>query len=155
MSSKLGLDCKLYYLSTGTRTTWGSPAAAPENLTEIDNVQDLTLNLEHGEADLSTRESSWRQTGLALKDGSVEFTMLWDTSDAAFTAIKDAWLNKTNIALAILDGSKATVGTQGLWADFVVTSFGREEPLEEGVTVPVTVKPARSTVAPEWVTVAT
>lgn len=54
------------------------------------------LNLEKGEADLTTRASGgWRATEGTLKDASVEFEMVWDTEDAGFTAIKDAYFGGT------------------------------------------------------------
>ena len=53
-----------------------------------------------------------------------------------------------------MDGNIATVGSQGLQADFAITNFSRNEPLEEALTVSVTAKPTYSTVAPAWVTIA-
>lgn len=154
MAAKLGLDAKLYYLSTGTRAAWPG-SGAPANLEEITNVKDLTLNLEKGEADVTTRANSgWKATLPTLKDGSVEFEMVWDPDDTGFTAIQEAFINGTSIALAVLDGASTTVGSQGLWADFAVTNMSREEPLEEAIKAKVTVKPTYSSVAPEWVTVA-
>jgi hypothetical protein len=149
----LGLDAKIYRQTTGTRAAWPATGAAP-NLDELTNVKDVTINLETGEADVTTRGGNgWRQTAQTLKDGTVEFEMVWDPGDADFTAIKDAWLNGTNIALAVLDGDSATAGVQGLWADFQITNFSVSQPLEEATTVAVTAKPARSDVAPEWITV--
>lgn len=161
MAIKLGMNGKMYYLGTGSRATWGTPNAdgihegtAPAGLTEMGNVRDVTLNLEEGEADVTTRANNgWRATEPTLKEGSVEFEMAYDTADAGFTKILGAWLNRTVIAMAILDADKDTVGTMGLWADFKVISFTKGEPLEEGQTVSVTIKPAYSTVAPEWVEV--
>lgn len=142
MSFKLGLDCKLYE----NEGTWASPT-----WTERSNVRDLTLNLEKGEADLTTRANNgWRATVGTIKDASLEFDIVWDTEDAFFTALKDAYLNGTNIDLAAMDGAIATSGSQGLRAEWQVTSFSRSEPLEEGVTVSVTLKPAYSDNAPEW-----
>lgn len=155
MGSTVGYECKLYRLSTGTREAWPA-SGSPENLTEITNVRDATLNLEKGEADATTRAASgWRATKPTLKDGSVEFEMVWDTSDAGFTAIKDAYFNGTTIAIAVLDGDKDTNGTQGLWADFEVANFSRSEPLDDVVKANVSLKLAYSDVAAEWVTVAT
>lgn len=154
MSEVLGMNCKAYYLSTGTREAWSGSGS--ENLVEVDNIRDVTLNLETGEADTTTRgNDGWRSTAATLKDGSVEFEMLWDTSDAFFTAVKNAWLNGTNIACAFLDGARTTAGSEGLWADFRVTNFSRSEPLEEAVKVSVTLKLAYSTVAAAWVTTTT
>jgi hypothetical protein len=155
MAVKLGMDCKLYRQTTGTRAAWPASGAAP-NLDEVTNVKDVTLNLETGEADTTTRgNAGWRTTAATLKDGSVEFEMVGQDTDADFTAFQTAWLNKTSIACAVLNGGSTTAGVEGLWADFAVTNFSRSEPLEEAVAVSVTLKPYASTVAPEWVTVAT
>jgi hypothetical protein len=137
MAIKLGMNCKAYY---------GVAGATATNL--MPNVTDVTLNLEKGEADVTTRgNSGWRATVGTLKEGSAEFEMIWDTAEAGFAAIKDAYFNDTAIALAFLDG----VSGEGLDADFTVTNFTRTEPLEEAVKASVTVKPTYSTRAPEWV----
>lgn len=70
--------------------------------------------------------------------------------DADFIAIQTAFLAKTLVAMAFLDGAAATTGKQGFVANFAVTNFSRNEPLEEAVTVSVTLKP--STFA-QWYTV--
>lgn len=156
MAIVLGLNAKLYYLSTGTRATWNSPGPAPANLSELSDVKDVTLNLETGEADVTTRGGDgWRQTAATLKDGSIEFEMVWDPGDAGFTAILTAFLSNSDFAMVALDGAKDAVGSQGLWADFQITNFTRAEPLEEALMISVTAKPARSSVSPEWVVVAT
>jgi len=137
MSIRLGMQAKLYYGAAGATAT-----------TELTNVKDVTLNLEKSEADVTTRASNgWRATVATLKNGSVEFSMSWDTEDAGFTAIKNAYFNDEAIALAVLDGE----GGSGLDADFSVTNFTRNEPLEEAITVNVTVKPTYVTRAPTWV----
>jgi len=143
MGHKLGMNCKFYHSATLLSETSG-PDAVTWN--EIENVRDLTLNLETGEADITTRANNgWRATAATLKDGSIEFEMLWDTGDAAFGALKDAWANSTEIALAAMDGDIETAGSEGLAGNFTVTNFSRSEPLEEGVTVSVTVKPSSFT----------
>ena len=146
MSVRLGLDAKLYRNTADYVTpTW----------VEMGNTKDVTLNLEKGEADVTTRANQgWRATVGTLKDGSIEFEMVWDTEDAGFTAIKDAYFNNAAIAFAVMDGDIATAGSQGLQADFTITNFSRNEPLEEALTVSVTAKPTYSTVAPAWVTIA-
>ncbi|OQB75860.1 MAG: hypothetical protein BWX88_05392 [Planctomycetes bacterium ADurb.Bin126] len=56
--------------------------------------------------------------------------------DAGFTAIKNAFLVSGLIALKILDKA----GGQGPDGDFAITSFSRNEALEEAITVSVTAK---------------
>ena len=95
MSIRLGMQAKLYHGAAGATAT-----------TELSNVKDVTLNLETGESDVTTRASNgWRATIATLKNGSVEFTLIWDTEDAGFTAIKNAYFNNTAIALAVLECS--------------------------------------------------
>ena len=64
--------------------------------------------------------------------------MLWDTADANFTAIKDAFFNGTSVEFAVMDGDIATAGSQGLRASMAITAFSRNEPLEEAMSVSVT-----------------
>lgn len=142
MAIKLGMQAKLYFKTGGV----GGGGA----WTEMTNVKDVTLNLEAGEADVTTRANNgWRATIATLRDGSVEWEMVWDTADAGFTAIKNAYFNGAIIGLSVMDGDIAS--GQGLQADFSITNFSRSEPLEEAMTVSVTAKPTYSTSAPTWV----
>lgn len=145
MGVKLGLDAKLYR-NTGTH---GSPT-----WNEVTNVKDLTLNLEAGEADVSTRgNGGWRANIATLKDASLEFEMVWDTADDDFTAIRTAFLTNGSIEFAVLDGASTVAGSQGLRALMAITNFSRSEPLEEAISVSVTAKPTYSEDPPEWMTV--
>ena len=115
------------------------------------NVKDLTLNLESGEADVTTRANNgWRATAATLKDGSIEFEMLWDTEDEGFGAIQTEYFENGSIEFAVMDGDITVVGTQGLRATMSITSFTRNEPLEEAISVSVTAKPTYAANAPEW-----
>lgn len=142
----LGLDARLYR-NTGTsqNPTWVA----------INNVKDLTITIEKGEADATTRASGgWKQTVPTIKDATVEFEMVWDPSDAGFTAIQTAFFNNEGIELAAMDGplpppQGKTV--QGLRALFGVQKFSRNEPLEEVLTVSVTLKPTYGS-TPQWFT---
>ena len=146
MSVKLGMDAKLYFCAAGIggTPTW----------TLLANVKNVTLNLQKGEADVTTRANNgWKATAGTLKEGSIEFEMVWDTSDAGFTAIQTAYFNNTLIGVAAMDGAIATVGSQGLWADCMIIDFSRGEPLEEAISVKVTAKPTYSANPPIWKTV--
>ena len=128
----LGMNAKIYQ---------GTAAAAIGSLAELTNVKDVTLNLEAGEADVTTRANSgWRGTAASLRQASVDFDMVWKPGDTGFDAIKDAFLASTTIELAILDGSSVVSGNQGLKGTFGITSFSRSEPLEEAISVSVSAK---------------
>ena len=137
MAVKLGMTCKAYY---------GVAGSIAANL--MPNVTDVTINLSTDEADATTRgNNGWKATVGTLKEGSIDFTMIWDTDESGFTAIKNAWLDSEAVALAFLDEENG----EGLDADFSITNFTRNEPLKEVVTVSVTAKPTYSTRSPEWV----
>ncbi len=136
MAIVLGLNAKLL------RGTAGSQANV-----EVKNVKDLTLNLESGEADVTTRATGgWRASAATLKEASLEFGILYDTEDADFQAFQSAYFGNTPLSLFITDGSGG-----GLDADWSITGFTVEQPLEEAVSVSVTAKPTASTRAPAWV----
>ena len=141
MAIKKGLDCKLF------RGTAGSAAT-----TLMKNVKDVTLNLETSEADITTRAANgWKQTAPTLKDGTLEFEMLKDPDDADFSTFNQAYFADTALSMFISDGSG-----NGVEGDFVITNFSEEEPLEEAVSVKVTMKPTNiggsSGRAPAYVT---
>lgn len=145
MGVRLGMDGRLYR-NTGT---YAAPIWA-----EIGNVKDLTLNLEKGEADVTVRSNGgWSAKVATLKEGSVEMSMVWNTEDPGFNAIKDAWFNNTPIEMAVLDGPVNVPGSQGLRASFAVIKFGREENLTEAMNVPVSLKPTLAEHPPEWMVV--
>ena len=136
MAVVLGLDAVLYRGTSGTKAT-----------TEVTNVKDLTINLESGEADVTTRATEgWKAAVATLKEGSLEFGMLYDTADADFQAFQSAYFSNTPMALFVSDGA----GT-GLDADFSITGFNITQHLEQAMTVSVQAKPTASTRAPPWV----
>jgi predicted secreted protein len=143
VSTRLGMDAKLFR-NTGS---FGSPVWV-----EIQNVKDVTLSLEKGEADVTTRANGgWRATVGTLKEGSIEFQMVWDTEDANFTAIQEAFFDNTALELAVMDGPMTDPTSQGLRASFEVFTFTRNEALEEAILVDVSVKPTYSANPPAWI----
>ena len=138
----LGMNAKIYQ---------GAAGAALGALTEMGNVRDVTLNLEAGEADITTRANSgWRATAPTLRECTAEFEMVWKPADAGFNAVKTAFLTSATLELAILDQDKATAGAQGPKGSFSITSFSRNEAMEEAITVSVTAKLAEFD---QWVVV--
>jgi len=138
----LGKDAKIYQ---------GTAGGELSTLTEMDNVKDVTLTLEAGEADVTTRANSgWRATAPTLRECTCEFEMVWKPGDTGFDAIKGAFLGGTTLELAILDQARDVAGAQGPKGSFSITGFSRSEALEEAITVSVTAKLAEFD---EWVEV--
>ncbi|MCY2923845.1 MAG: phage tail tube protein [Planctomycetota bacterium] len=139
----LGMNAKIYQ---------GAAGAALASLTEMANVKDVTVNMEAGEADVTTRgNSGWRAKAPTLRECTVEFEMVWKPGDSGFEAMKDAYLAGTTVELAALDGGKSVSGSQGPKGSFSITGFNRKEPLEEAISVSVT---AKLDVWDQWVKVA-
>ena len=137
----LGMNGKLYYDATALLDT---PDTGDWTL--ITNATNVTTSTETGETDVTTRANSgWRATATTLKDATIELELLYKAVDLAFDALEAAWEAGTEIAIAAMDGLIATVGSKGLAGNFIVSSFTRSEPLEEGMTVTVTLKPSSFT----------
>jgi hypothetical protein len=155
----VGLQGVAYYLSSGTRASWGSLtagvaiAAAPSNLVAVPSIRNCNLGLNVGEADASSRASLVKLTVLALEEWQVELEIPYNPTNTDYIFLQAARIQRITIAMAFLDGPKATSGSFGIWADFVVTGFGRDEPLEKEMMVKATLKPTSSAVAPQWVQV--
>lgn len=137
MSAKLGTTAQLSY--TGSHTL-------------ISNVRDLKLVMDKNEADVTTRANAgWKATLDGLKDATVEWESIWDSTDTALAAILSAFLNNTTLAFQVMDGAYGTSGSQGLVGTFTVTKFERDEPLTEGMKISIAIKPAYGT-TPSWYT---
>lgn len=141
MAIRIGIEAKLYRnTGSGGSPTWS----------EITNAREVTLNLEAAEVDATRRGSGgWREILSGLKDASIEFELVYDPEDAHFQAIKDAYFQNDTLEIAALDAPVAENG-EGLRAVMSVINFSRNEPLEEVLTVNVTLKPAPNETPPSW-----
>lgn len=157
----IGVDGKVYYLTTGTRATWGTAnsdgvheGAAPGNLTEISNVADVVMPIEKERSEITRRtHGGWKAYKGTLKDVEIELSMLHKPTAADYIAMQKAFLTGGTIALALLDGGKATTGSTGLWADFEVVAMNKGEEIAGAQTMNFTLVPGDSAVPPEWVEV--
>jgi hypothetical protein len=133
----LGKDAKLMYAAAVV----GTPATTPAGMTVIGNVKDLSADFSAGEADVTTRgNGGWRATLATLRESTITFGMVWDTEDAAFTAIQTAFLTSGLVGFAVLDQLADTTGSQGLIGNFSITNFSQSQNLEEAQMVDVTIK---------------
>jgi len=127
MQTVIGLNAKLYY------GTAGQTAAA-----ELNIVKDVTITMETEEADITARASGgWKNTVPFLKSAAVEFEMIYDPSDAGFTALRNAYWNGTYISLFVSDGSG-----NGLSCDAGVYSMRIRQRLENVITAEFVCKTA-------------
>ena len=121
MAYKLGLDCVL--------TVGGS---------QIKDAKDVTLNIERGDADVTTRNANgWRAHMGTLKDASIEFELL--TGGDSFSTLLSMFTGRTKAAVAVSGGNLSFSATM------VVTNFSASQPLEDAESVPVTLRPAQGT----------
>ena len=144
MKNKHGYEGAIYIQTDGV--------AGSAGWSEVTIARDVNLNLGHTEGDFSSRGGEWKATEPGMKEASIDIQILWDTDDARFTELRDAWLNKTALGVRILDGDESTPGSEGLKADFKVFDFGRPEPLEGQMVCNLTLKPCRSVTEPDWET---
>lgn len=138
ITAHLGLDAKAYHGTAGTTADQ-----------EMENIREVTLNVERGEADASVRGGQgWRSTVPVLRDGTAEFVMLFDPADTAFQEIQAAFFQQNQpIALMFLHAENG----DGLDADWHIFNFSRPEPLEDVLVVNVTAKVYTGERVPVWV----
>ena len=116
MAYKLGLNCTLTVDSV-----------------EITHAKDVTINVESGDADVTTRASNgWREHMPTLLDASIEFEVLTGGADAA----KLATLFNSGAGVPVVIGG----GNFSLTAKMVVANFSGSQPLENAESASVTLR---------------
>lgn len=144
-SPTLSENAKLY-INSGTYAspTWD----------EVTLVKDVQLNMEKGEADVTTRASGgYTETADGLISATIDFGILYDTTDTEFNSLRSAFTGKTSVEVLVLDGDQSTTGNQGLRATCMVKTFNRSETLGEALMVDVSLLPtSNSDSAPSWFT---
>ncbi len=139
--TRIGLECKLYYNSgTYSVPVWN----------EVVNAKDVTVPLTKGEAETSRRGTTWKTRKGTLKDASIDFQLVQEDNDAAFTALLDSYINSTPIELLALNGPIDEVGSQGLRAVCEVFNFQDGQALESAVQYDVSCKPTPAANDPSW-----
>lgn len=134
----LGKDAALYFSDTSLNGT--NTETVLGTATEITNVMDLSVDMSADFVDITTRADAaagFKTQAQTYKNASATFDAKWIPDDTAFTALMNAWLNNTTVAMFILDQKKTVVGAQGLVGNFFV-SMSKEEPLTDIQKVSVT-----------------
>jgi hypothetical protein len=150
MSCELGLDAKFYYeaaLEAGTLAT--------ASWVEVDLARDVSTSASADEADTSDRRSVFKTTCPSLLTLESSLQMTYENGDTKIKALRDQFLARKPILIAVMDGPIATTGSEGFvfWANIYSNDFA--QPLTDGCTVDVTFRPAvpptgDATTTPQW-----
>jgi hypothetical protein len=125
MQYRLGENGKIYYTaSLATSMTYTLPT------TTADNVKDVKVGAKTDTPQYDTRASKVKQYAASMQDLNVTFAIKVPgagTTDAAYTAFRDAWKNGTEIAVYALTDDKSITGAEGPAGNFIVADFSIEE----------------------------
>lgn len=122
----LGENAKVYYSATlATSTTYTVPS------TTADNVKDVNVGAKHDTPEYTTRANGGKkQYAASLTDLTTTFKIkvpATGVTDAAYTAFRDAWKNKSEIAVYALTYAKDLTGAEGPAGNFIVSDFSIDE----------------------------
>lgn len=157
---RAGIECKLYYQTTVAATF---NVTAPVLITE---VQDLNVTLNKTSIDISSRASLYKAKISGLIECAIGFSLQYnaDPDDTIFTAMRQAFFNRSVWHWAVLDNIIATPGpsgAQGLTMPGEIMEFPIDQPLEDGMKIDVVVGLSRvktgspaALVDPAWLIVA-
>lgn len=137
---------------TGRPSDTPTPSKHFQNVvwTEIENIQDLSVDAESESVDTTTRSEAkkgWSSKVNTTKQGKITTTMRWKPGDAVFDKLRAAWLFNKEISILDLDGPRTETGAQGLTGNFTV-SFSKKKPVKGIMTVDVTLEVSAY---PDWV----
>lgn len=146
----LGDDCKLYVSETLFDEAVQDQTAL-EAASAVDIAQDVTVSMTKEMVEYRSRATgSWKRRIMDVKDAQITHTILWESGNAEFALLRDAYLNDEEVAAWALDGDAEAGGSQGPAGNFVVSEFSRNEPVGNTVTANVTLLPSSFT---HWHTV--
>lgn len=149
---QIGKNCVLAY-NTGTH-------ASPTWVT-ISRAKDVSVPFSRNEGTISSRASAFEFTKAGLIKTGIEFGYNYKRgTDSVWTALQAAAIaaDPTPIEFWAGDDDITLVGAKGVRFYGVVTGFDQDQPLEDGVTQRVAVKPTTyysggSLVAPDLYTI--
>lgn len=157
---RAGIECKLYYQVTPAATF---SVITPTLVTE---VKDLNVVLNKTSIDITSRASLYKAKISGLIEAAINFSYQYngDPDDAVFTAMRQAFINRTIWHWAVLDNTIATPGpsgAQGLTMPGEIMEFNMDQPLEDAMKIDVVVGLSRvkvgspaALVDPAWLIVA-
>lgn len=142
---RVGLKGYLYY----NAGTYNSPS-----WTAISIVNDkVMLGLEKTMAAFVCRGSTFEENLPLIKKAPLSWKMLSDTSDSVHDVLRDMFINDTVADLAFADDAIATSGTRYWRADYYLSKFPMDQPLDQANNVEVEAVLARSSNSRSFTTV--
>lgn len=129
MSERLGDDSVVSYKVGGV--------SGGGSFVEIGKARDVTADLSYGEVDASSKEDAGDEAVIpGRRVISLTFDLLKDDEDESYTALRDAWANKTTLGIQNRDYD----GGPGWQTDMKIFGFTDNQPLNDVQTVSVTMK---------------
>jgi hypothetical protein len=124
MAHVMGFNCKLYR----NTATFGSPS-----WDEVTIIREVKVMNKRDKSEATTRGDAVRTYGVGRSDLSITFKLKDDNTHADYVAIRDAFLDASDLDLWAMDGTLGAAGTaEGPRGDWKVVGFDRNED-DEGV----------------------
>lgn len=99
-------------------------------------AQDVELSMSASEIDITTRnDSGWKKFLQGLKEWGATVDHLWIPTDAGLQAIRDAYVDGSELLATFYDDSG-----KGFSGQVLVTGMTFPQPLDDGVDLNVTLK---------------
>ena len=141
MSFKKGTEMKLLSAAAPLADTEDATIQAA-TWTEHVNVQSVEGDSSRSDSPLTIRKEGGTEIDLGGKrTDQFSFQVAYNTADAFYNQLSDAYDADDDIALADLDGPIDTPGSKGAVGNFKIKQFRKTEPEEGAVVVNVTIKP--------------
>lgn len=146
----MGIDGKGYISADLNEDAPGTPVV----WILMDLIEAIEQEMTRAEGTVDNRETQFTRYGSGQIAMGYTITMTYDPDDPLFDLIYNAFLNRTPLALAIMDDDITTVGTKGWLMDVQVFSGPKSDNLNEFGNVPFVFKPtAKSSFLPQRYTV--
>ncbi len=111
----IGLDAKTYYGAAGASAT-----------NELTILREVTTDMSRDDIVSAFRDADKKSHEAGQMDVTLNIVVKNKTSDLGYKALRDAFLNRTLIALKVLDKTSG----EGPDADFAVLTMSRPEPID-------------------------
>ena len=109
---------------------------------EVKNCRDLTWSDEWNESDASSRESKIELSQSTLRKAEISFQMNATEADAAYTAIRAAFVSKKEVAVIVKGKSTESADADLALCNWQVRKFSKAQGLKDVQYTDVVLKPS-------------